>query len=99
MSKEAKWSDQFQCFVRQALYRAKEYSGILMMEEGGCCDMSGTIKFYQERHPDVRFIATFSAHEPDTYYFDGGGNHWVAKIPSAEDIPKLKAWRVGKGRF
>lgn len=69
---------ELQCAVYDITYNFPTRTGVLLMEDGNCCDMSGCIAFFQRIDPEVTSIFTKAGNEPDTTYVKTADG-WIAK--------------------
>ena len=53
--------DRFQCFVQRLEYDFTTRTGLLVMNEHDCADMSGCIKVFEGIDPEVKLIRTIEA--------------------------------------
>jgi len=63
------YDDRFQCHVQRLEYNFTTRTGLLVMDDGDCTDMSGCINVFEGMDPEVRLIRTIEAcGRPDTTY-------------------------------
>ncbi len=73
-------SEKMMCRVKAFSYNYEGREGLLFVEEGEICSMSGCVSFFENIDPDARVISTFSGGRMDTIYVRIG-REWVAKEP------------------
>jgi hypothetical protein len=82
MSMSDIYDDRFKCCVQRLEYDFTSRTGLLVMNEHDCTDMSGCIKVFEGIDPEVKLIRTIEASgRPDTTYrklADG----WKAFVPA-----------------
>ena len=74
------YKSELQCSVLGVTYDFLTKRGVLIMEEGNACDMSGCIAFFQRIDPGVKAIQTMAGDVYDTSY-RLVGEEWEASLP------------------
>jgi hypothetical protein len=76
------YDGRFQCCVQRLEYDFTTRTGVLVMDEHDCTDMSGCIQVFEGIDPEVRLIRTMEASgHPDTIYRKLAEG-WKAFIPA-----------------
>lgn len=80
-TREGVFVERVQCDLFSLTYDFTSRHGVLHMQEFNCCDMTGCIELFYGIDPDVQYISTMAADQPDTGYFRKEGN-WEATVPA-----------------
>lgn len=82
MSDNKGFDRRFECYVDSMSYDFETKGGRLYIEDGGYCDMMGTIDVFMQIDPTVEFIGTYSGVKPDVCYVRLPGlPDWDAFLP------------------
>ncbi|MGM4911453.1 hypothetical protein [Rhizobium sp. 768_B6_N1_8] len=71
--------EELQCFTVGVEYDFSKKVGVLLMDEGSCCDMQGCLNMFLRIDPEVKHIQTIAGSELDTSYTKYG-NDWKARL-------------------
>jgi hypothetical protein len=85
-----------QCFIDKIEYDPRIRTGSVFIALGGCCDMSGCLRFFQTIDDKVKIIRTFSG-TGDRLKWTGPSPYYVPDtIYARDDRGELSRWFAGR---